>query len=111
MATYLLTVQQAERTGQGLRLSPGIRPSQTIDRAAIGKMSQGANLELRRPDGVQRLTRLVTYGISVWRREDGSLYTNQDPSDPEIMLTLPEDLSPEDVATGTEVWLLEALDG
>ncbi len=54
---------------------------------------------------MRRLTRLVTYGISVWRGEDGTLHTNEDPSDPEIMLTLPDDLSPEDVAAGTEVWL------
>lgn len=111
MATYLLTVQRAERTEQGLRLSPGIRSSQTKDRPAIGRMSQGARLELRLPDGARRLTCLVTYGMSIWRGADGSLYTNGDPTDPKIKLTLPVDLSPEDVATGTEVWLLEPLDG
>jgi hypothetical protein len=50
---------------------------------------------------------LVTYGIWTWRGEDGSLYTSEDPSDPEIKLTLSENLSPEGVTVGTEVWLLD----
>jgi hypothetical protein len=111
MATYLLTVQRAERTDQGLRLSPGIRLSQTKDRPAICKMSQGSRLEMRRADGARRLTRLVNYGVSVIRGADGSFSMNEDPTDPEIKLTLPEDLSPQDVAAGTEVWLLDPLDG
>ncbi len=108
MPTYLLTVQQTERTVQGLRLSPGIRPSQTTDRPAIGTMRQGARLELRRPDGARQRTHLVTYGISVWKGEDGAIFTQENPSDPEIKLTLPEGLASEDVVEGTEVWLLEA---
>ncbi len=94
-----------------MRRSPGIRLSQTGDQPAIGKMSQGACLELRRPDGTRRRSHVVTYGISVWKGGEGSLYTIADPSDPEITLTLPDDLSPEDVPAGTEVWLLEPLDG
>ena len=111
MATYLLTVERVERTEQGLRLSPGIRLSRTTDRVAIGQITQGASLELRRADGTTQLTRLVTYGVSAWRGEDGSLDTNEDPSDPEIKLVIPADLSLEVLATGTEVWLPDGLDG
>ena len=111
MAIYLLTVERAERTEQGQRLVPVSAPARPgIDRPSA-RCVRARAWELRRPDGVRRLTHLVTYGISVWRGEDGSLYTNEDPSDPEIKLTLPDDLSPEDMAAGTEVWLLEAHDG
>jgi hypothetical protein len=73
-------------------------------------MIQGASLELRRSDGTRRQTRLVTFGISLFKAEDGSFYTRDDPSDPEINLTLPETLALEDVETGTEVWLLDVSD-
>jgi hypothetical protein len=108
MATYLLTIQQADHTDLGLRLSPGLRLSQPRDRPAIGQMKQGAKLELRGPDGARRLTHLATYGVSVWKGEDGTFYTQENPSDPKIKLFLPEELTPEDVPPGTEVWLLEA---
>ena len=106
MATYLLTVLSAQVDAQGLRLSPGIRPSQANDRPAIRQMMQGAELELRRPDGTSSRTVLVTDGVSVWRGEDGSLYLYDDLTDPEIELTIPGDVPPEHVPAGTEVWLL-----
>jgi hypothetical protein len=107
VATFLLTVKEVEAHTQGLRLSPGIRLSQTKDRPAIGSMMQGAKLELRRPDGRIRATSLLTYGVSVQRGADGALYMQDDPADAEIKLTLPADLSAEDVPVGTEVWLVE----
>jgi hypothetical protein len=106
VATFLLTVTAAEPDSQGVRLAPGIRLSQTADRPAIGLMMQGAELELRRPDGSARRTTLVTYGVSVWRGEDGALYLHDDPADAEIQLTLPPDLSADDLPRGTQVWLV-----
>jgi hypothetical protein len=106
MATHLLTVTSAEGDSHGLRLSPGIRLSQTKDRPAIGQMTQGARLELRRPDGTRLRTVLVTYGIAVLRGDDGALYTYEDPADAEIRLTLPGDVPAAEVPAGTEVWLL-----
>jgi hypothetical protein len=106
MATYLLTVQVVEADRQGLRLSPGIRLSQTKDRPAIGQMTQGAALEFRRPDGTSSRTVLVTYGVSVWRGADDALYTSDDPADPEIWMTIPAEVQAELVPPGTEVWLL-----
>jgi len=68
-------------------------------------MIQGCPLELRLPDGSRRLTSLVTYGSSVHRAEDGSFYSNEDPRDAEIRVTLPGALSSSDVPPGTEIWL------
>jgi hypothetical protein len=106
MATYVLTVEVAEGDSQGLRLCPGIRLSQTKDRPAIGQMLQGAELELRRPDGTSLRTVLVIYGVSVWRGEDGEFYMYDDPADPVINLTIPGDVPADQVPPGTEVWLL-----
>ena len=107
MPTFLIEVRETDADSTGLRLSPGIRPSEMEDRPAIGKMMQGSPLELRLPDGTTRRTSLVTYGVSVWKGEDGSLLMHDDPSDPEICLTLPLELHSEDVPPGTEVWLVE----
>ena len=106
MATYLLTVQTAECDNEGLRLFPGIRLSQTKDRPTISQMMQGAELELRRPDGTGLRTVLVTYGVSAWRGEDGAFYMRDDPADPEIKLTISGDIQAEQAPAGTEVWLL-----
>lgn len=106
MATYLLTVQAATGDNEGLRLSPGIRLSSTKDRPAISQMMQGAKLELRRPDGTSLQTVLITYGVSVWRGEDGAFYMHDDLADPEINLTIAGDSCAEQVPAGTEVWLL-----
>jgi hypothetical protein len=106
LATFLLTVAEVDAYSTGLRLSPGIRLSQTKDRPAIAKMMQGAELELRRPDGTNQRTVLVTYGVSVWRGDDGALYMHGDPAEPEIKLTISADVCSEQVPAGTEVWLL-----
>src|SRR4051812_1770496 len=108
MATYLLTVRETHQVDSGIRLSPGIRPSETSDRPAIGEMTQGSRLELRCPDGSVHLTHLVTYGISAWKGEDGALYMNDDPADPEIRLTIAETGDAGGPPPGTEVWLLES---
>jgi hypothetical protein len=106
MATYLLTVETAERDNLGIKLGPGIRLSETRDSAAVGQMGQGDKLELRQTDGTITKTTLVTYGISV-SEKDGSLYLSDDPADPELRLTVPGDLTTTAVAAGTEVWLIE----
>ena len=106
MGTYLITVETAERDNLGIKLGPGIRLSDARDRPAIGRMTQGDKLELRRIDGTITRTSLVTYGISV-HEKDGSFYLQDDLADPEIRLTIPGDLTTAEVTPGTEVWLLE----
>ncbi len=100
MPTYILTVKSADRDQMGLRLSPGIRPSETKDSPAVGRMNQGSRLELRRPGGSVRDALLVTHGVAVWRADGGSFYTHDDPSDPEVRLTISPELMPEDVPGG-----------
>jgi hypothetical protein len=106
MATYLLTIESVKKFDNGMRLSPGIRLSQTSDRPAIGRMMHGAALELRTPMGARHPTTLVTYGVEVERAEDGGFLLRGDPKDAEIKLTLPADLPPDAWEAGTEVWLL-----
>jgi hypothetical protein len=106
METYLLTVKEIDEDSQGLRLSPGIPLDETKGRPEIGAMMQGANLELRRPNGTRSNTTLVTYGVSAWHGDDGELYMQGDLSNAEIKLTLPADLSRDEIPVGTEVWLL-----
>jgi hypothetical protein len=106
MPTHLLTISSAHPVDQGIRLSPGIRPSEMADRPAIANPAQGAALELRTPSGARHQTTLLTYGVEVERGQDGTIYMRDDPSDPEIKLTIPSDLPPQACAAGTEVWLL-----
>jgi hypothetical protein len=106
MPTYLLTIEAVRPLDNGIRISPGIRLSQTADRPAIRTMMQGAALELRSPDGARHRTTLVTYGVEVERSADGAIYMRGNPSDAEIKLTLPSDLPTSMCAAGTEVWLL-----
>lgn len=107
MPTFLITVRQAEADDAGLRLYPGIRPSVMKNVPAMGKMTQGSRLELRRPDGTTRSTSLVTFGVSVWKGENGSILLYDDPKDPEICLTIRSELESEEVPAGTEVWLMD----
>lgn len=107
MTTYLLTVRETEPSNLGLRLRPGIRPSQFTDRPAIKRMKQGSSLELRLPNGTKRSIPLQTYGISVQKDEHGNLLMDDDPRDPEICLILPSETDSKDVPQGTEVWLLD----
>lgn len=106
MPTYLLTIGAARPLDSGIRISPGIRLSQTADRPAIRTMMQGAPLELRSPNGLRRPTTLLTYGVEVERGADGAIYMRGDPKDAEIKLTLPSDVPMSACTPGTEVWLL-----
>lgn len=106
MPTYLLTIEDIRQVDQGIRVSPGIRLSQTSDRPAIRTMMQSAALELRSPDGIRHQTTLVTYGVEVERGADGAIYLRGDPKDAEIKITLPSDVPPEACKAGAELWLL-----
>lgn len=106
MHTYLVTVTSAEKWSEGLRVTPGLFRADSEQRPAIKQMMQGSSIELRRPDGSRLMTRLVTYGISTWRQEDGSLSYHGDPADPEVKLTIAAGLH--DVPAGTQLWLVDA---
>jgi len=71
-------------------------------------LQQGAQLELRYPDGTTRRTTLLTYGASVFKGEDGKFYVPGGSDGPvwTIVFTLPPELTPVDVPPGTEVWVV-----
>ncbi|HVR97396.1 MAG TPA: hypothetical protein VMW27_12325 [Thermoanaerobaculia bacterium] len=105
MSALLLRLQRTERSTLGVRLHPGLRPSQTRHIPEIQAMTQGSPIELRFPDGTRQNTRLVTFGISAQRDGETLIYEG-DTRDPEIFLFLPEELLDEELPAGTEVWLL-----
>jgi hypothetical protein len=105
--TFLLTVERTHSDEVGLRLWPGIRLSQCSNRPTVAGMMQGSKLKLLRPDGTIGHATLVIYGVSLWRGADGDLYTNEDLSDPEILLTISDDKSAQGVPVGTEIWLID----
>lgn len=103
METFLVKVTSAEEAAEGVRLSPGLFRADSESRPGIKSMKQGDAIELRRPDGSVVKTRLITYGVSVWKQPDGSFLLYGDPQDPEIKLTIHASI--DDVPPGTEVWL------
>jgi hypothetical protein len=106
MPTYLLTISTSRQDAFGIRLSPGFRPGQIANRAALNKMTQGDPLELRSPSGVYHRTTLVTYGIEMLSDDTNKFLMCDDPKNPEVKLTVPADLSPGAYVAGTEVWLV-----
>ena len=105
--TYLLTVQDSERVDGGLRLSPGISMHQLSEMPEVQKnMMQGSILELKLPGGKRVRTNLVTYGVSVFKGEDGKMYATDHPSRLDINLTVSSDGALSDVPAGTEVWFV-----
>ncbi|HET9767323.1 MAG TPA: hypothetical protein VFS60_10775 [Thermoanaerobaculia bacterium] len=105
MSALLLRVETIERTGLGIRLTPGVRFSQAANIPELQTMQQGSPLELRKPDGTLVATQLVTYGIAA-RQEGELLYSEGDANEPEVFLFLPPDLADDALPRGTEVWLV-----
>ncbi len=109
MRFYLLTVESSFRDGNQLQVLPRVQLRGLIKRApGLLAPKAGDLLELRLPDGRVRDAMVRGFAMEVWRHEDGHFYTNSDPSDPFLTLTIAGDLYPEDVPPGTEVWLSEA---
>jgi len=107
MATYILTVDGFVRHAGGVRIRPGVPASAFDERPALDQLIQGAVLELRRPDGWRRRTRLLTYGIEAWRGSDDQVYIDGPPTLQPIVLTLPSEVEDSDLAIGTQVWYVE----
>jgi hypothetical protein len=105
MSALLFRVETIERTGLGIRLTPGLRFSQAASIPEMQTMQQGSPLELRKPDGTLLATQLVTYGIAA-RQEGELLYAEGDPQEPEVFLFLPLELADDSLPRGTEVWLV-----
>lgn len=108
MYCYLLTVESSSQSGTDLQVLPRV-PALGLGKRAPGLMMpmSGDGLELRLPDGRVQHARVGSFGLELWRNEDGNLYTTSDPSNPLLTLTI-TGAHVEDVPPGTEVWLSEA---
>jgi len=102
MQVHILTVTLSESVSLGRRLNPGFRLRDPNQPPEVRSLKQGRVLELRHPSGGVGRTRLVTFGVSVERDQDGNLLYQGDPRNPEIKLIVPGDC---EVPAGTEVWL------
>jgi hypothetical protein len=109
MRCYLLTVENSSQLGNRLRVLPPVPAHSLIERAPGLLMPMaGDELELRLPDGRVGHAIVGSFGVELWRSEEGDFYTTSDPSDPVLTLTIAGDLRPKDVPAGTEIWLSEA---
>jgi hypothetical protein len=108
MATLLLTVEACYQTDRGLVVLPCLPLQALTSRPEFRQLQQGSRIELRRPDGTRRESRIATYGAPVEKRSDASLYVRGGPAGPEfeIRFTLAPELSAEEVPAGTEIWYL-----
>jgi hypothetical protein len=108
MAVLLLTVEFSYTSTRGLTVLPCLNLKALASRAEFSHLQQGSPVELRRPDGSYRMSRIETYGVPAEQGSDGQFYIAGGPDGPEfeIRFALSPDLSPEDVPVGTEVWYL-----
>lgn len=91
----LFTAETVRQSSQGTVLGPGFSFSDS--RPEIKKIIQGISIKLIFPDGSEHLTKLVTYGVRVIRKDD-KFYL---PEDPRVEVTV----NLIDVPVGTQVWL------
>lgn len=98
MPIHVFSVESVLLTEEGLRLMPGIPVSD--DRPEVGQIIQGCNILLKKPDGTQLMTRLLSYGVGVTRLDNGDFAMSADPLI-ELIVDLPQDAVP----VGSEVWI------
>lgn len=109
MSRYLLTVEGSERFGSELRVRPLVRVKELIEREPDLMIPMpGDALQLRLPDGRRVRATVARFGVEAFLR-DGSLYTEGDPTDPVLTLTI-VDLESDALPGATEIWLDEPHD-
>ena len=109
MRLYLLTVEETERSGDSLTIAPKVRlRGFGEDVPNLMMPMTGDEVELRLPDGRVTTARIASFGMDVWKDSEGNLYTNMDPSDPYLTLTITCDADSGEVPPGTEIWLPDA---
>jgi hypothetical protein len=109
MRFYLLTVAEARKSGEPWRIMPDVPLRALIKRGPKLMMPMmGEELELLLPDGQVMSARIASFGVGVWADGEGNFYTDRDPSDPALTLTLTCDSHVDEIPVGTEVWLPNA---
>jgi hypothetical protein len=104
LAYHLLTVDHSHVIGGGVQVAPVVRLQRLVeDGPEETHPMTGDLVELRLPDGQTRQAAIIGLGLDGWKK-DGHFYTASNPQDPELTLTL-QDLTPDDLPAGTEVWL------
>jgi hypothetical protein len=109
MRFHLVTVEGTQQQGQTWTVAPTIPLRGLIERGPNLMMPMaGEELELRLPDGHVVTGIIAGFGVDVWKDSEGKLWTNMDPSDPALTLTISCDTDVSAVPPGTEVWLKDA---
>jgi hypothetical protein len=87
MRFYLLTIEEARKSGETWRIMPDVSLRTLIEReSAVMIPMAGEELELRLPDGQILAAHIATFGLGVWQDSEGNFHTNSDPSDPALTL-------------------------
>lgn len=109
MRFYLVTVESTQYVGDRWIVAPlaPIRSLKERGPSLLMPMS-GEELELHLPDGPVISARIASFGIDMWRDSEGNLYTNTDPTDPSLTLTISCNSEVSEVPPGTEIWLKNA---
>lgn len=106
MRVHLVTVESVERFGEQWRIAPLI-PLGSLPKNIMMPM-KGDEVELRLPDGGMKSGHIVGFGMGAWKGSDGKFYTNVDPYDPDLTLTITGDADLTELPPGTEIWLPDA---
>jgi hypothetical protein len=109
MRFYLLTIEEAQKSGETWRIMPDV-PLRTLIECGpkLTMPMMGEELELLLPDGQVMLASIASFGLGVWADGEGNLHTDSDPSDPALTLTITCDSGVSEIPAGTEVWLPNA---
>jgi hypothetical protein len=109
MRFYVLTIEEARKSGETWRITPDVPLRTLIERGPKLMMPMmGEELELLLPDGQVTKAHIASFGVGVWADGEGNFYTDRDPSDPALTLTLTCDSDVTGIPSGTEVWLPNA---
>jgi hypothetical protein len=109
MRFYLLTVEEARKSGETWRIMPDVPLRRLIERGPKLMMPMmEEEIELLLPDGQVMPARIASFGVGVWEDSKGNFYTDREPSDPALTLTLTCDSHVDEIPVWTEVWLPNA---
>jgi hypothetical protein len=109
MRFHLVTVEGTQQFDETWTIAPLV-PLRTLPPTLIMPMA-GDELELRLPDGPILTAIVESFGVDAWQDEEGNFYTNMDPSDPSLTLTIRYDSGVGEIPPGTEIWLSNASSG
>jgi hypothetical protein len=109
MRFHLVTVEGAQQSGETWRIAPSVPLRSLMERGPTLMMPMaGEDIELRLPDGRVMKAKIASFGIDAWKDSEGRLYTNTDPTDPALTLTITCNANVAEVPGGTEIWLPNA---